>query len=325
MELSLYILQYQIWQDRSDSNNYVIIIFMKKLRYNLRKLIINNPFLAIKMRRRRSAYSQGYRNSKNDATTPLAIVIHVFYVDLLNEIFQYLDKLDVNFKLYVTTPFNCTEHVKNRLEEKQYKHVLLGVKNQGRDIFPFLKIMPLVVEAKHEFVLKIHTKKSSHCSFGDEWRQDIFLKLLDKNLAKKTLQYFQKNLNIGMIAPQGYLLSNSINYSNNEKNIAYILRELGTIETVFSNLSFPAGSMFYARTAALEPLINLHLHKEKFAIERGQIDGTLAHAIERGFGASVYLCGADLIDTSQYQKMNNKGYFSFVEEQKKIIMKRKPS
>lgn len=285
----------------------------------MRRLTSNNPVLAIKMRKRQSEYTHRFIKSPKNTGTPLAIVIHVFYTDMLDEIFQFLDRLDIDFQLYVTTPFNHIEYVKTRLAEKRYPHELLGVENRGRDILPFLKIMPLVIESKHEFVLKIHTKKSSHCSFGEEWRKDIFLKLLDVKLAQQTLKYLQENLNVGMIAPEGYLLSNSINYSNNEKNIAYILKKLGLLETVFSNLHFPAGSMFYARTIALEPLLDLELYNEKFANELGQEDGTLAHAIERAFGASVHLCSAQLADTGQYQKVNGKGYFAFVAEQQEKL------
>lgn len=48
--------------------------------------------------------------------------------------------------------------------------------------------------------------------------------------------------------------------------------------------NFPAGSMFWARVDALSPLFEMNLVWQDFPEEKGQTDGTTAHAIERLLG-----------------------------------------
>ena len=60
-------------------------------------------------------------------------------------------------------------------------------------------------------------------------------------------------------------------------------------------LRFPVGSMFWARSAALKPLLDLDLQPQHFPPEAGQVDGTLAHAIERMLGVTCRAGGYHLL------------------------------
>ncbi len=56
--------------------------------------------------------------------------------------------------------------------------------------------------------------------------------------------------------------------------------------------------MFFARVDALKPLLSLGLTDDDFDIEAGQVDGTIAHAIERCFSVSMCSVKNHLVNTS---------------------------
>ena len=60
---------------------------------------------------------------------------------------------------------------------------------------------------------------------------------------------------------------------------------------------FVAGTMFYARVSALQPLLNLSIDEDEFEQEAGQVDGTLAHAIERTFSIGLIAVEKKLVAT----------------------------
>ena len=62
---------------------------------------------------------------------------------------------------------------------------------------------------------------------------------------------------------------------------------------------FPSGSMFWARTAALKPLLDLRLETDDFPPELGQLDGTLAHAIERLYYFACERAGLDWVKVAR--------------------------
>ena len=62
---------------------------------------------------------------------------------------------------------------------------------------------------------------------------------------------------------------------------------------------FVAGSMFWLRLDALRPLLDAHLDPGEFEPEAGQVDGTLAHAIERVVALAVRAAGFGIDDAAR--------------------------
>lgn len=249
-------------------------------------------------------------NQSQHADDTIAVVIHAFYEDILDEIFEYLANIQtIPFKLYVTTPVKLFKHIERKLQRKQQDFYILPVSNRGRDVLPFLKILPEVVKGKHEFLIKVHTKKSMHRDDGDLWRRDVFDKLLMESALKINIDYLTHDHQVGILGPTEHIVPLDRYMGKNKTRVVNLSARLGVDYKTMETLSFVAGTMFMARTRALIPLMNLALSETDFEAEVKQNDGTLAHALERVFPVSAMAVGLnttciDNIITENYKFVN---------------------
>ena len=232
-------------------------------------------------------------------SSKLAIVIHVYYDDIFREIIKLLDQSEFkDFTLYITSPAHLSNTIDEILSKTSFLYFRMTVENRGRDIMPFLKILPIVFEDGHQLVLKLHTKGSNHFKRKALWRNDLFEKLIGKGNLKKNIQVFSQNPHIGMLGPTGNILLMSVYYGANALAVAMLGSKLGVGKQQMQNLCFVAGSMFYARKESLVPILNLGLSDADFEAEDNQIDGTLAHAVERAFGLGLIVSELKLADSA---------------------------
>ena len=266
------------------------------------------------------AYLEATRMAQVRATKPvqensgtLAIVIHAFYEDVFAEIIERMhDIKGVPFKLFVTTPHAQRESIDAALKASGFAYHLLPVNNHGRDVLPFLKIAEHVVEEGYAYLLKVHTKKSNHRKDGDIWRQDLYDKLLNENSMHKALESFNKDPKLGLIGPSGHIVSMNFYWGSNARAVESLAYRLGQTAEEIKPLAFVAGTMFFARTDVFSPLLNLAIDDADFETEAGQIDGTLAHAIERAIKISCKSKSYELTDTDMNQLEQSSTNYRFV-------------
>jgi|GEM_PF-432883 len=219
----------------------------------------------------------------------ILVQVHVYYVDLFEEICSYLKNIPVKFTLAVSV----TKEEDKEFVIRQIKRLPLVqsaevkvVKNRGRDIAPLLvDFGPLIRE--HDFICHIHTKKSLFTGRDQvEWREYLFSMLLgSSDRVQAIFSAFKKDPSVGLIYPEiyPYLPYSACTWLSNKGIAPSVLSRLGVRFDADEYIDFPAGSMFWARREALEPLLNLGFSSSDFPDECGQNDGALQHTIERCF------------------------------------------
>lgn len=214
----------------------------------------------------------------------IAVVCPAFYADVAGEIAAALQAIPVPFDCYLSTD---TAEKANQIRAAfaGWSRGAVDVRvmpNRGRDIAPkFVGFRD--VYARHELVLFLHTKRSTHHSAGGDWRRYLFHHLIGSpEIVTANLAAFEASPRLGILFPQHWKgVSTAIHWAYDFPLARGLARRLGVDIAQDRLLDFPAGSMFWARSAALRPLLDLGLTWEDFPEEKGQVDATPAHAVER--------------------------------------------
>jgi len=244
------------------------------------------------------------QNNYDGKLGKVAFVIHVFYMDIFEEIFNYLLLGENrNFKLFVSvTSETHKTDVCSRLEGSGFDFEVALYENRGRDVLPFLRVMRRVISQGYGIFVKVHTKKTLHRSNGEEWRRDLYTKILSSERLSQSLSLLKCSPDLGIIGPEGHVLPIEPYFGSNANKVFQIGERLGVSKPEVGKMKFIAGTMFVAKTAALIPLIELGLDENDFEPECGQIDGTLAHAIERCISISAFSVNMKLITINKEEQ-----------------------
>ncbi|MEO8355340.1 MAG: rhamnan synthesis F family protein, partial [Chloroflexota bacterium] len=218
------------------------------------------------------------------------VILHLYYPEMWNEISSSLSNFDKKFDLFVTIPHEV--HISEQVIKANFPDALIHrCDNRGRDVAPFLAVFSAIAKLDYKYICKIHTKKSRHITNGGQWQEDMLQKLLGSpRTITQIKKAFDQHPNWGMIAPQGHVVPHDYFWQQNAANVIKLAHSVG-LPTESINFSYVAGSMFWFRPEALSLFLNLGIVPNDFEPEQGQIDGTLAHAIERFFGMAVHYLG----------------------------------
>ena len=178
--------------------------------------------------------------------------------------------------------------------------------NRGRDIAPKLVGFADAYD-RYDLVLHLHSKVSNHAAFLAPWRSYLFETLLGSpEIVRSVLDAFARLPDLGMVAPQHYeAIRRWLGWNGNYDGAKALAARMGLALSPRRALDFPSGSMFWARPAALRPLLDLGLSFEDFPTESEQLDHTPAHAIERLYFHSCERSGHSWIKIAQPALMSD--------------------
>lgn len=226
---------------------------------------------------------------------PVGVFLHLFYDDLAPVLRDRLSAVDLPHRIYISTD---TETKAAAIRASFPEALIRILPNRGRDVLP--KLFGFAdVHDRHDIILHLHGKKSPHSGKLDHWLDHSLTCLLpNRTEVFRILSLFQSVPELGMLAPLTYQAVLGAAHWGDNYDIArelYLRMGLPGDLPGDADLEFPVGSMFWARTAALRPLLALNLTQTHFPEEAAQVDATTAHAIERMFGVVCSATGHRLI------------------------------
>lgn len=231
----------------------------------------------------------------------IAVCLHLFYTDMLDDIISYLNNLKHPYDLYVSLVNGFFENgIIGRLKSFKPNVKIVYVENKGVDIGGFLNCLK-IIDNNTDLILKIHTKKGiglpnnpsakvkkagidATLSHGRQWFHGLMKGVLsDEGKVNRILDKFKNNNKCGMV---GYKLYN--NSSVNKNNIINLLPLFG-LDTTYLDKNFIGGTIFWVRYEIIkkyftENVISQIMDKTHFGYV---IEPSTMHAVERIFGYIV--------------------------------------
>lgn len=239
------------------------------------------------------------------ASAPHAVVLHVFYPGMWPELAARIAAQRFDFDLLVTLTGDLagTAPLATAIRRDFPQARLWAMPNHGRDIYPFIYLLGAGVLRPYGAVCKLHTKKSPHRPDGDTWRRDLIGGVLgDPLITARRLAQFMAAPRAGLWVADGHLMRGADWWGPNQARAAALLARVG-LTVGRDDLQFGAGSIYWIKPALLDQLAGLQLTAADFEPEMGQVDGTTAHAIERGLGVLADRAGLALLQSADLDRI----------------------
>ncbi len=229
---------------------------------------------------------------RGTSATDHALVVHVWHLDVLDELAEAAAHLPYQIDQFVTLPTQFGKAERDRIAAAFPRARQVVVENAGQDVGALFQLMKQVDLDRYSFLCKIHTKKGP--SMPNEWRRALLDGVLgSERQVRHIIDRFRADPQMTLAgARQLYLHGPSYICENAEGMKKTFGGMIGDFSFLKCNWGFIAGTFFWIRTSIL-----IDLAQRGLGFQPGSYvsDGTLAHATERMFGLAVALRGGKVL------------------------------
>ena len=223
----------------------------------------------------------------NNFSKKIAVQVHMFYTETLEETIDNLNKIPYDFDCYFSTDTKeKADIIKNELKNKCKcgKFAVEVFENRGRDVAPFIFQMANRID-EYDYICHIHSKRTVTGDHGNDWRKYIFKHLFgSEGYLCSLFNMLESEENLGIIFPDTFPpLEYQAQWGGNLSKCKELLDKLGVSVKLPQDPQFPVGNMFWAKTDAVSALFKMGLKAEDFPQEDRQVNFTIAHSIERSW------------------------------------------
>lgn len=224
----------------------------------------------------------------------IALVIHIYFEDLIDYCYQYALSMPESCDIYVTTNASSKKaKIESVFAKGPWKNVqVIQIENRGRDVSALLVATKEFIY-DYDYVCFMHDKKVGQLDVsikGESFSYKCFENLLKSRLfVKNVINTFEQNDRLGMMMPPPpnfadyYPTIGKVDWGENFYNTVQLAHKLDIHIKMDQSKEpiAPLGTMFWFRPKALKRLYDKDWSYEDFPKEPNNADGTILHAIER--------------------------------------------
>lgn len=227
----------------------------------------------------------------------IALVMHLYYMDLLDQTMQYAFSMPEGSDLILTVGSQKSEKTVREwceTHEMPYNIDIRLIQNRGRDVSALLVGVGKDL-FKYDYVCSMHDKKVTQVqpqSIGDGFRYKCFENnLASKEYVENIVHLFETNPRLGIAMPTppnhgDYFAPYTLNWGLDFEGTKSFLEDTLNMQVPLDEkieAVAPLGTMFWFRPEALRGLLDHGWKYEDFPPEPNKTDASLLHYIERAY------------------------------------------